>query len=92
MSDTRIRFRYTRQPIEAVEWRIGPARTNVRIKRHDDGRFAVTMGDWIATKGGSWEREPYRDDDYPFRCLWDDWEDAALMADRLLAAEQEEER
>lgn len=97
-TDQRIRFRHTRQPFRAVEWRIGEpfldGLREIRIveMRRPDGaaRYAVKMDGWTANKDGEWEYEPLpssRDDDYFERCRWDDWEDAALMADRMYAAE-----
>lgn len=98
--DQRIRFRYTRQPITAVEWRVGPRddfrygvteiRIVERIQRDGSALFAVTQRGWTANKDGEWEYEPIpssRDDAYLARCRWDDWEMAALMADRMLADE-----
>jgi hypothetical protein len=97
-TDQRIRFRHTRQPITAVEWRVGPAddfqravseiRIVTRLQRDGSTLYAVTQRGWTANKDGEWEYEPIpsdRDEAYIARCRWDDWEVAALMADRMLA-------
>lgn len=96
--DQRIRFRHTRQPITSVEWRVGPPddfangvseiRIVTRGQRDGATLYAVTQRGWTANKDGEWEYEPIpssRDDAYLARCRWDDWEMAALMADRMLA-------
>lgn len=100
-TDQRIRFRHTRQPIRAVEWRVGPAddfqrgiseiRIVTRGQRDGSTLYAVTQRGWTANKDGEWEYEPIpssRDDAYLQRCRWDDWEMAALMADRMMAREE----
>lgn len=80
--------------MKAVEWRVGPDPSGydpreVRIveqaQRDGSIKYAVKEGPWAANKHGEWEYEPppsSRDDDYLERCRWDDFEDAALMAQR----------
>lgn len=100
--DSRIRFRHTRQPINAVEWVIGPQddirngwseiRIVTKLQRDGSTLYAVTTLGWTANHDGEWEYEPIpssRDDGYIARCRWNDWEDAALMADRMVAREIE---
>jgi hypothetical protein len=82
--------------MRSVEWRVGPApdlrgeMREVRIVEmaQIDGtiKFAVKEGPWAANKSGEWEWEPLpssRDDAYFERCRWDQFDDAALMAQRM---------
>jgi hypothetical protein len=86
-------------PIEAVEWRVGPVEglrgphglREVRIAAmtQRDGRtlYAVREGPWCANKASQWEIEPLpttRRADFIRRCRWTDFEDAALIAQRMV--------
>lgn len=88
-------------PMDAIEWRVGPEPSltapyglrDVRIVKVSDGRggnrFAVREGLWCANKDRQWELEPIpssRDDEFMERCRWDEWEDAALVAQTMVRA------
>lgn len=78
-------------PMTACEWRVGPPclsqlRIVERPQRDGSIRYAVTWLGRVANKGREWEWEPLpssRDDDFIARTRFEDWEDAAYVAQHM---------
>jgi hypothetical protein len=83
-------------PMTACEWRVGPPgldeiRIVERGQRNGSVLFAVTQRGWVANTDHEWEYEPIpsnRDRDFMARCRWANWEDAALVAQRMYEIEK----
>jgi hypothetical protein len=78
-------------PMTSCEWRVGPVATlgepELRIveRGQRDGSilYAVTRGGWVANRDREWEYEVQpssRDAAFIARTRFDEWEDAALLA------------
>lgn len=87
-------------PMSACEWRVGPPddfrngwreiRIVERTQRDLSCLYAVVMRSYTANRDGEWEHEPIpssRDDDYMARCRFADWEEAALLAQKMVRKE-----
>lgn len=78
-------------PMTACEWRVGPAgldevRIVERAQRDGTILYAVTWRCWVASRDREWEHEPIpssRDDDFIARCRFDNWPDAAYVAQHM---------
>lgn len=77
--------------MSACEWRVGDnSGDEVRIveRGERDGvmYYAVKWRGWTANRDREWEYEPIpsgRDDDYFARCRFEEWEEAALIAQHM---------
>ena len=87
-------------PSAAVEWRVGPPedwqrgwseiRVITQLQRDGSTKYAVKMRGWTATRDCEWEYEPQPSsrDDYLERCRWGSWEDAMLVAQKMVVQER----
>ena len=79
-------------PMTACEWRLGdPGLDELRIveraRPYGPPRYAVTWRGRVANCVDEWEFEPNpsnRDDEFLARTRWDNWGDAAVVAQRML--------